>query len=208
VVGLRSEFNEIRYMWRHSQPHTKRMRRVMGMTLLAAAPASFAKNLPHLPHWLSLTISIISIFVCIWLIYELLRFLGAEFMREMMEKDEKLSKLLDSPDLDQRFSALSLQLRSDGAEQLSKLQEAMKFGAREAKRLADQIRESEGTSSDLLRQQQEYQHSAETLADLLDSEVGRVAEIIERKGRISQWTLIVVGAILGVILQGLAQWIF
>ena len=205
MAGLRSDFNEIRYMWTHSQPHTKRIRRVFGILLLAAAPASFAEKLPHFPHWLRL---IISIFVGIWLIYELLRFLGADIMRETREKDEKLSKLLESPDLDQRFSALSLQLRSDDAEQLSKLQEAMKFGAQEAKRLADQIREYEGTSSDLLRQQQEYQHTAEILADLLDSEVDRVAEIIERKGRISQWTLIIVGAILGVILQGLAQWIF
>lgn len=200
-----SLFEEIRYHWVHSRPHTKRarLRYALGLLCLGALDASL--NEPRFPHWLGVTLSVI---VVVYLVYVGLRYMGESIIWEEQQKDEKLSKLLTSPDLPQRFSALRLRLRGNDAEELIRLQDAMESGAREAQRLADEIEKYESATTAIREQQVRDRQSAEALAKLLDCQGERLAEIIERKSRMNQWLLLVIGAILGVAFQALAQWIF
>ena len=200
-----SVFDEIRYHWTHSRPYTKRVRLRFSLGIIGVVVIKVIAEELHFPHWLGLVVSSIPL---IYMLREFLVWIAADFNWAAREKDAKLGKLLASPDLHQRFTALSLRLHGGDAEELSQLQDAMKYGAREAQQLAEAIRKYEGISIEIRERQNEDLQSAEALAKLLDGQVERVAEIIEHKGRRNQWLLLITGAILGVAVQALAQWIF
>jgi hypothetical protein len=160
------------------------------------------------PAWLGLPLILVAF---IYIIREFLIFVSADFDWEAKKKDDELGKLLSSPDLHQRFTALGLRLRGRDAEELVRLQEAMEFGTREAQRLAEEIRNYEGVTEELRERKEKEQkaaEAAEALARLLDRQGERLADIIERKGRLGQWKFVIIGAVLGVAIQYLAQWIF
>jgi len=198
-------FEEIQYYWVHSRPHTKRVRTRMGLVYLCFGAIRVSDYELHSLEWLWLTLSIP---VVIYAVYSFLRYLCEDIGWEARQKDEQLSKLLTSSDLHQRFSALRLRLRGGDAEELSRLQDAMESGAREAQRLANEIEKYESATVAIREQQARDRQSAEALAKLLNFQGERLAEIIERKSRAKQWLLLVVGAIVGVIFQAIAQWVF
>jgi septal ring factor EnvC (AmiA/AmiB activator) len=140
--------------------------------------------------------------------YECLRYLSEDISWEAQQRDEKLSRLLTSPDVHQRFSALRLRLRESDAEELSRLQDAMESGAREAQRLAKEIERYESTTTAIREQQCRDRQSAEALAKILECGGERLAKIIESKGRVNQWLTLIIGAILGVIFQMIAERVF
>jgi hypothetical protein len=136
---------EVRYLWVHSRPYTKRYRVRLAYALACIAAAELIANLAHLPGWCKL------VFVAGFLIYYIWSFLWIYVAGEVAwgerEKTERLEKLLMSHDLEQRFSALSIRLQSRDAEELARLQEAIKFGAAEARRLAKEIKEHKSIPS-------------------------------------------------------------
>lgn len=200
-----SFFEEIRYLWVHSRPYTKRVRSRYAIAIVGILVVTSIAQWLHFPRWLAVVLSLIPL---IYMLHAFLMFFGADLNWEAREKDQKLGQLLTSPDLRERFKALRLRLHESDAEQLSRLQDAMEFGAREAQRLAEEIRKNEGITVAMRERQDKDRQSAEALAKLLDCQVERVAEIIERKGRKTQWILLIMGAVLGAAIQALAQWIF
>jgi hypothetical protein len=202
-------FEEIHFMWVHSRPHTKRGRSRLALGFIGFCAAAVIANQLHLPNWLGMALSVIP---WIYMVRAGLIVLIGEAKWDMEEKNKKLDKLLTSPDLNQRFTALGHRLRGSDVEELSQLQDAMEFGAREAQRLAEEMTKYEDITIALRERQDEDRRSAESIAELLDCQVDRVAGMIERKGRPNQWFFLIVGAILGAILavafQALIQWIF
>ena len=201
-------WEEARYYWVHSRPYTKRMRSRAGPAFIVCAAAEGITFGLGLPAWLGLPLILVPF---IYALREFLIFFSADFYWEAKEKDDELGKLLSSPDLHQRFTALGLRLRGRDAEELVRLQEAMEFGTREAQRLAEEIRKYEGATEELRERKEREQQAAkaaEELARLLDQQGERLGEIIERKGRSSQWKFVIIGAVLGAAIQYLAQWIF
>jgi hypothetical protein len=196
---------EIQYMWVHSRPHTKHARSRFALGLIGFVGAEVISSNLHLPSWSGMILSAIPL---IYMFRACLIALIGEVKWDMKEKDERLNKLLASPDLNQRFTALGHRLRGSDAEELSRLQDAMEFGAREAQRLADEIMKYEDVTIALRERQDEDRRSAKALSELLDCQVERVAGMIERKGRPNQWLLLLIGAVLGAVLQALILWIF
>lgn len=126
-------------------------------------------------------------------------------LREAMEREAAFEQLLSSPDLEDKFKALSLRLNASDAGQLRVLQSAMEFAAQQARDLAAEIEKHKSTSKSLQEQREREWRAAEAVSNLLTSEVGRVAEIIEQRGRRSQWMFLILGAILGVVFQEIFQ---
>lgn len=206
TVGKRlGPFGEIHYYWAHSRPHTKRARFRYALGLLCLVTLAAGIHELHFLRWFGLALSLI---VLVYLAYVGLRYVGEDISWEARQKDDMLSKLLTGPDLNQRFSALRLRLRGSDAEELRRLQDAMESGGREAQRLANEIEKYESATTAIREQQVRDRQSAEALAKLLDCQGEQLAKIIERKGRMNQWLLLVMGAILGVAVQALAQWVF
>lgn len=135
-------------------------------------------------------------------------FIGTGMAYDQLEKQAKLEKLLTSPDVEEKFTALSVRLTAKDAAQLKELQEAMKVGQRRALELAKEIEARRAKYQEIIGQEGREQETAEAVSALLETEVIKVAEILERRNRPSQWLFLILGAVLGVAIQALAQWIF
>jgi len=195
----------VRQLMRHNDGMHVRVKPEYAVAIIGLCVTLSIAVLIHVlgfPHWLTVTIMIFLTVVTLML------FGLTGLASDQLEREAKLGELLTSPDLHQRFSALSLRLNADEAKQLSDLQEAMRVGAREAQRLAMEIKKYEDAASQLRELKDDEQQTADAVAQLLKARADRLAEIIERKGRRSQWFYLIVGAILGVAVQALAQWIF
>jgi hypothetical protein len=197
--------DEVKAAWRQGRPHNRHFWRQCGVAAVCVVAIIAISSIPSFPRWLS---GLLVFAPIVYVARSALIAFAADAKWELEEKNSKLEKQLTSPDLNKRFEALSVRLRLNDKKELEHLQEIVQYGAREALRLAEEIDKYGGITEAIRQQQEADRKSAQALAHMLDSQIARVAEMIERKGRPGQWLFLILGAILGVAVQALAQWIF
>jgi hypothetical protein len=198
-------FAEFKALYQHARPYVKKtiVRYARGISCILAVVA--IADLLNINHWV---VWLLLFFPFAYLIHAFLIYIAGEIQWSVNKETMRLEKQLLGQDLSERFSALRIRLHASDAKELKELHKVIEFGAREASRMAEEIRAYEGILAVSRDREEEYRKSVEAFASLLGSQADRLAELIERKGRRNQWLLLVAGAVLGVAIQALAQWLF